>query len=442
MAAASLLSKNKNFDITIIDKGKDVDQRKCFVNVGEKCRKCSICSNVCGAGGAGTYSSGLLNLSGEIGGNLTKITQSEKETQKLINMVDKFFSSPNIDIKRYKPDDKFVKNLTKECSKNNIKYINAPQKQIGTENSPEIISNIINNLKKNSVKFLFRKKVLTIKNDHIILKDNKKISFDYLIAAPGRNGNMWLAKNLEKLDIQILDQPISLGVRVEVEKEITDPICRMQHDPKFLIKFKNHSPVRTFCTNPEGFVIMERYSKNIFSTNGVGYHSKRSKNTNFALLVRLNLVHPSVGTTEYGDMVVDLFDFVSGGEPTLQRLGDLKNEKRSTEEKINLNKVIPTLGDYNLGDIGIAYPYKILKKILNAIERLDKIMPGIDKDSTLIYAPEIKYSAKRVKTNNKLQTSLDNIFVAGDGAGLTRGIVTAAATGFIVAKSILEIKNN
>ena len=86
----------------------------------------------------------------------------------------------------------------------------------------------------------------------------------------------------------------------------------------------------------------------------------------------------------------------------------------------------------------MALPHRIFIDIIEALEKLDKLIPGVANNSTLLYAPEIKYSAKRIITNQFLETSIDDLYVAGDGAGLTRGIVAAALSGLVAAEGILK----
>lgn len=69
---------------------------------------------------------------------------------------------------------------------------------------------------------------------------------------------------------------------------------------------------------------------------------------------------------------------------------------------------------------------------------LDKILPGLNGDSTLLYAPEVKFRSTKIKTNKDLETNVENLFVAGDGPGISGNIVGAAATGVIAAEGILK----
>jgi uncharacterized FAD-dependent dehydrogenase len=196
--------------------------------------------------------------------------------------------------------------------------------------------------------------------------------------------------------------------------------------------------VRTFCVCPSGFVVRELYGDSLFGANGHSMRDIKSENTNFALLTRIKLTEPLENTTEYGRRIAQLANTLGGHKPLLQRLGDMKNYKRSTWSRLSRSFVKPTLNNVTPGDISMAYPRRIINDLLEGIEMLDKVMPGINSDSTLLYGPEIKFYAMRIKTDKHLRTRISNLYVAGDGAGVSRGIVGAAATGLLASRGILD----
>jgi hypothetical protein len=163
-----------------------------------------------------------------------------------------------------------------------------------------------------------------------------------------------------------------------------------------------------------------------------------SSNVNFALLTNVSLTEPLENTTEYGRRIAQLSNTIGGGRPLIQRLGDLRAHRRSTWERIKKSYVEPTLRDVTPGDISMAYPSRIVKNVLESLDILDKVIPGVNSESTLIYAPEIKFYAMRILTDNHLRTRISNLYVAGDGAGISRGIVGAAATGIIAARGVMS----
>lgn len=244
---------------------------------------------------------------------------------------------------------------------------------------------------------------------------------------------------VKKLGIKTRFNPVDVGVRVETRNEVMEDLMEEYKvwDPKFHIRTSSYDDfVRTFCVCPHGFVTKEMYEDSLFGVNGHSLHSKRSSNTNFAFLVRVKLTKPLENTTEYGRSIALQTNTLGGGKPVIQRLGDLRQHRRSTWERIEKSYVEPTLKDVTPGDISMAYPYRIVKDILEGLERLGKVVPGVDSDSTLLYAPEVKFYAMRIETNKFLQTKIPQIFVAGDGAGVSRGIIGAAATGIIAARGL------
>ncbi|MDY6842953.1 MAG: FAD-dependent oxidoreductase [Thermodesulfobacteriota bacterium] len=437
--AAYELAKNDTLDITIVDMGYNVDQRRCMVPEKLICAHCRPCHMLCGVGGAGTYSSGQLNLSPYIGGDLVQLAGSEDEAWRLIKRVDDIFLTHGASEKVYEPSEKKIKEIKLKAGAVGIEFIPIKQRHIGTENSPNVINKIKEHLERKGVRFILGTKVETLTNKSIRLSNSETMPFEYCLLAPGRAGMRWLANQMERLGIKTRYEPVDIGVRIEIPSYIMDSICSFQRDPKFHISTQTFDDfVRTFCTNHEGYVVQEVYDDKTVAVNGHSYlaDSKKSANSNFALLTRIALTEPLEDSTMYGESLVEAFTILGGGKPIVQRLGDLKRGRRSTPEKIKRNRVKPTLNNVTPGDISIVMPYRILTDLLESIEKLNNVIEGLYNDSTLIYAPEIKYSAKRIITNEFLETEIKNIFVAGDGAGVTRGIISAAVSGLIASKGI------
>jgi uncharacterized FAD-dependent dehydrogenase len=238
--------------------------------------------------------------------------------------------------------------------------------------------------------------------------------------------------------VKLTHGPIDIGVRVEVPATVYETVTKVSRDPKFHIQTKTFKDfVRTFCTNERGWVMEERYDNHV-GVNGQSLRGKKSPNTNFALLAHIELTQPVTDTTAYGRSIAYLATTIGGGRPLLQRLGDLRAGRRSTWERIGQGSVVPTLNSVTPGDISMALPGRIVTDILDGLERLDKVAPGVASDSTLLYAPEVKFYAMKIKVDRNMETNVPNLFVAGDGAGLSRGIVAAAATGLLAARGILK----
>ncbi|MFQ6053071.1 MAG: NAD(P)/FAD-dependent oxidoreductase, partial [Candidatus Bathyarchaeia archaeon] len=262
---------------------------------------------------------------------------------------------------------------------------------------------------------------------------------DAVLLAPGRGGSGWLAGLMGRLGVGLRFNPIDIGFRVEVSNEVMDEIiygCGCW-DPKFHIYTPSYDDfVRTFCVCPRGFVVREAYEDALFGVNGHSMRERGSPNTNFALLTRVSLTEPLENTTEYGRHIAQMANTLGGKQPLLQRLGDLRGHRRSTWGRIDRSYVEPTLTEVTPGDISMAYPRRIVRDLLEGLEMLDRVISGVNSDSTLIYAPEIKFYAMRIETDRRLRTALPKLYVAGDGAGVSRGIVGAAATGIIAARGV------
>lgn len=441
LLAAYELSEKSKLKIVVVEEGNDVEKRDCPARIYTICTKCKPCNILCGVGGAGTFSSGLLNLSPFIGGDLTEFTETEEEAWDLVKRVDRVFKENGAPNQIYDPSKEAIDELNRKAASVGLRFIPTIQRLIGTDNAPAVISNIKKTLESRGVKFKLRSKVAEVEDHTLVLKKGEKVSARYIMLAPGRSGMEWAAEQMEKLKIKTRFEPLDIGVRVEVPATIMEPICSIQRDPKFHIYTHTYDDfLRTFCVNHQGYVVQEVYEDHV-CVNGHSSISDKSEATNFAFLARIILTQPFEDTTAYGRSIGKQATLLGGGKPLLQRLGDLRGGRRSTWERITRSAVRPTLRDVTPGDIAMAMPHRIVTDIVEGLEKLDELIPGVASDTTLLYAPEIKYSAKRVLTNKGLETEIKNIFVAGDGVGVSRGIVSAGATGLVVAQSILKKEN-
>ncbi len=439
-AAHELAGKMK---VLIIDMGRDIDKRRCKMNQMSICTHCDPCDIMCGVGGAGTYSDGTLNLRPDIGGDLISQTGDAEYAWKLVEYVDKLFLSYGAPEDVLIPKGDEVEMLKRRAASVGARFIEINQRHMGSDNAPRVIRNFENDLKDKGVEFMLSTKVtdLIIENricKGVVLEDGRKIFSKFTIIAPGRVGAAWIDEVVKKHKIGAKYGYIDVGVRVEVPSIIMDPITKINRDPKFHIHTRTYDDfVRTFCTNEHGFVVKEEY-EGFIATNGHSLTNSKSENTNFAFLVRVELTQPIENTTRYGRSIAKLATTIGGGKPVLQRMGDLRRGRRSTEKRLMRNSVVNTLKDVTPGDISMALPHRIVTDILEGLEVLDKIIPGVAADSTLLYAPEIKFYSMQIVVSKDMETTINNLFAAGDGAGLSRDIVNAAATGVIAGRGILK----
>lgn len=428
--------------VAIIDMGEESKNRECSMIYQIRCTQCEPCRVLCGVGGAGIFSDGILNLRPDIGGDLASQVGSWEEAWDLVDYVDKIYLKFGAPDKLCKGDEKEIEKLRRKASSVGAKFIDIVQRHIGSDNSPYVIEKFENYLREKGVKFILNTKVndLIIKNGKCkgVICEKGRINSKYVILAPGRSGAEWISSLIVKHGIDAKYGPIDVGVRVEVPAIVMDPVTSVNRDPKFHITTRRYDDfVRTFCCNERGFVVKEQYGDFIV-TNGHSFTKMKSENTNFAFLVRINLTEPVENTTKYGLSVAKLATTIGGGKPILQRMGDLIRGRRSTEWRIKKSFVVPTLKDVTPGDISMALPHRVVMDIIEGLEILDKIVPGVSADSTLLYAPEVKFYSMQLKVNNKLRTNIENLYVAGDGAGLSRDIINASATGVISARGILS----
>jgi hypothetical protein len=436
MFAAHELSSNSNLSVTIVDWGKDIEKRRCPAAQEGKCVGCVPCNIMCGLGGAGGMSSGILNLKFDIGGDLSKLTKSAKKAEQLVKEVDEVFLKYGAPKEVYGTDSKEIRELRRKAAAVGIRFIPIPQRHVGSEYLPRLVYTFRKALEKNGVKFMLNTRAEKIEKGKVLV-NGKPIKAKYTVVAPGRVGADWFAEQAKALGAKLSPGPIDVGVRVEVPAVIYEPVVKANRDPKFHIRTKTFDDfIRTFCTNAQGFVMEERYDGHV-GVNGQTLRGKKSPNTNFALLAHIELTQPVTDTAAYGRSIAYLATTIGGGRPLLQRLGDLRAGRRSTWERIERGHVVPTLKSVTPGDISMALPGRIVTDILEGLEDLDKVIPGVASDSTLLYAPEVKFYSVKVSVNKNMETTVPNLFVAGDGAGLSRGIVTAAATGLLAARGII-----
>ena len=446
-AAYELITKNKKLKVALIDRGSSVKSRVCPMNKKKvPCQNCNPCAILSGYGGAGTFSDGKLNFIPKLGkSDLTKY-MLESEANKLIDETEEIFNKFNMDAEVYPSNMDEAIALRKKVSIAGAKLLIIKQKHLGSDHLPGYIQGICDYLEENGVTLLDKCNVEDIQtkneNDHTIIykkgRSEEKINAKYVVVAPGRTGAKWLQELADKYNISYLSRSIEIGVRVEVRKDIMEAITNTIYDPTIFIKTKTYGDeIRTFCTNPGGFVAKENYYGYI-CVNGHALKDIKSNNTNFAFISKVSLTEPVTNTRLYGESIARIANVLGDGKPIIQSLKDLRNARRSEWHRINKGFIEPTLKDCVAGDLALVLPHRIITNILEGLETLDKIIPGVNNDDTLLYGPEIKFFSNEIETDNKFKLEKDNIYFVGDGAGKAGNIVTAAATGLVAARDILE----
>ncbi len=437
-------------NVAIFDMGKEIEKRRCPSNLSQSfCNKCTPCNMMYGIGGAGGLSDGKLNYpineypsSFTVGGDLIGLVDKDYLMKKMKEVDDIFLKhgAPN---EVYGTDIERINEFLRKANSAGIEFVPLRQRHVGSDELPNVIRSIEGYLRDSGVKIYTRKTVIDINpGERVVrLKSGERFSYDYLIIGVGRGGARWLERWVKRYKIAVNDKTkfIDVGVRVEVPSSIMDEITSVIYDPKLRIVTKRHDDyVRTFCTCPRGWVIREDYG-DFCLVNGHSKAKEKTNNTNFALLGHYEFTEPFEEPNEWGRDLARITTKLGGGNPIVQRLRDLRLGRRSTERRIASNRLVqPTLKTAIPGDISLAYPGRVIDDIIDALEALDKVIPGVADDSTLLYAPEIKFYSLKLKVNCEMETNIPNVYAIGDGAGISRGIVGAAVTGLIAAESILR----
>lgn len=309
------------------------------------------------------------------------------------------------------------------------------QTHLGTDGGLELIKKLQKELDEKGVTLSLGEEMLEIDNRKKVIKtDKREIGYKTILIAPGRQGFHFLQNVMRMLGISYIDNIVDIGIRVETRLEHY-PIVKDYYDPKFYFKEK----VRTFCTNSgNAHVVKEKYATARgdiwYSVNGHAFKQDESRNNglvNFAILKTVRFTEPLASGQEFAEHLGLLATLMGGGKPLMQRVGDFRLGSRSKTSTFNndLYDFKPSLADCCPSDISLAMPSKILRYIWSAMKNLDTIVPGILHPSTIMYYPEIKLYANKPDYKDKNFQVAEGVFFAGDGAGTSRGITGAWASG-------------
>ena len=441
-SALELTEKN-HLNVLLLDRGLDIDQRKCPSSRGFDCQHCEPCSVLSGWGGAGAYSDGKLTLSTEVGGWLDQYT-SHKELEALIKYVDGVYLKYGADERVYGGITEKVDEIDRKASLAGLRLIRQRIRHMGTEKCAETLRRMRRELD-GKITFQPRTEVKSLITENSTVKgvetiNGEKFPGKYVIIAPGRSGAEWLQTEAQIRGLKTVNNPVDVGVRVEVLASVMEELTEALYEPKLVYYSKAFDDqIRTFCVSPYGEVTAESYD-GVLTVNGQSYAERKTKNTNFAILVSTSFTEPFREPIAYGKYVARLSNLLSGGV-MVQRLGDLVYGRRSTPERISRSVVTPTLKNATPGDLSFVLPYRYLSDIREMLQALDKIAPGVHSRDTLLYGIEVKFYSSHLELNNVLETRIPNMFTIGDGAGVTRGLIQASASGVIVAREILKREN-
>lgn len=440
--AAWYLGEHSKLSVLMLEKGKGPKARKCPIAGKKDCIKCKPCNILSGIGGAGLFSDGKLNFIHKLG--KTDLTQflPIAEAKALIDETEAIFNAFNMDGPVYPTNMDKAMSIRKEARKFGIDLLLIKQKHLGSDKLPDHIAAMSEYIRAKGVTIHTSEEVrdVVVEEGRVrgVITGRKTYHADNVILAPGRVGADWMGKLAQRHGLNYTQRGIEVGVRVEVHNEIMQDITGVIYDPTFFVQTKKYDDqTRTFCTNRGGFVALENY-QDFVCVNGHAYMDKKSENTNFAFLSKVVLTDPVSDNQAYGESIGRLASVIGGGKPILQRFGDLKRGRRSTWSRIRKGYIDPTLNNVTCGDIAMALPERIVTNLMDGLEQLNAVIPGVGNDETLLYAPEIKFFATQINASSDLETEIQGMYVAGDGPGVAGNIVSAAATGIIPAKAIVK----
>ncbi|WP_027415892.1 NAD(P)/FAD-dependent oxidoreductase [Aneurinibacillus terranovensis] len=456
--AYELTEKKPELSILLIDKGHDIFKRHCPI-LEKKIKKCPppvgrkefsgclpACSITNGFGGAGAYSDGKFNITTEFGGWMTDYL-APSEVLELIRYVDEINLRHGATLDVTDPTTEAVKDIERRGAAVGLKLLRANVRHLGTEQNLEILKSIYQTLD-SRITLKFKTEVADIITEKteaglqmkgVTCKSGDVYFADHVIIAPGRDGSEWFGNLLKKQGLYLINNQVDIGVRVETSNVVMEEINKHLYEGKFIFKSSTDQIIRSFCSNPSGHVVVENHS-GVMTANGHAYKDKSlgSQNTNFALLISHTFTEPFDKPNEYAKEISRRANDLSNGSVILQRFGDIKRGRRSTEKRIKEGFIEPTLKEAVPGDLGLVLPYNTMKSLIEMVEALDHVTPGIASEHTLFYGVEAKFYSARPRLTSDFETEIKGLYAGGDGAGITRGLAQAGACGVHIARSILS----
>jgi len=425
--AALELSQASDLNILLIEKGKDIDERS---------------NLVCGLGGAGAFSDGKLTLTLEVGGRLRDYLE-KSDAEALIKYVDEIYLKFGASDKLYGVG-RGVDEWCRRACLAELHLIPIPLRHLGTERC-RLVLKAIRDYLISRLEFKLEVMASTVIVDNgevrgIETEAGDRLDCRYLILAPGREGADWLSTEAERLNLTMHINPIDVGVRVEMPAAVMEELTNVLYEAKLEFLSKSFDDrIRTFCMCPGGEVITECTGgcDPVITVNGHSYSNHKSSNTNFALLVSTTFTEPFREPIAYGKYLARLANILSGGV-LVQRLGDLMKGHRSTPARIERGLVQPSLKSAVPGDLSFVLPYRHLSGLMEMLQAMDKLTPGVASRHTLLYGVEVKFYSCRPQLSPSLETEVSNLFAVGDGAGVSRSLIQASASGIVAAREILR----
>lgn len=426
--------------VLLLEKGRGLPERRCpRRETGTACRRCVQCSLLAGWGGAGAYSDGKLSLSPQVGGFLADLVP-RPDLLELLNYADGVFRGHGAPERVHGEAGEVLDDLGERALAAGLTLVENPVRHMGTDVCRQVLARLFDEVSRVAeVRFDSPCDRVERDGDRVtgVVCGGESIPARAVILAPGRLGAAWLRGQAAALGMATRPNPVDIGVRVECPAELLAGVT----GPLYEAKLYCHTPtfgdeVRTFCMNPRGEVVHEVY-EDCLTVNGHAYATGRTPATNFALLVKTAFTEPFDDPIAYGRSVARLANLLGGGI-LVQRFVDLVAGRRSTAERIAQAAVAPTLHDATPGDLAFALPHRHLVDLTETLYALDAFCPGLAGADILLYGVEVKFYSNRLPLDGGLATPIRGLYGAGDGVGISRGLMQASASGVWAARSVLE----
>ncbi len=445
--AYEAIHKNPNLKLLVIDKGRMLKNRVCPKEKTGLCAGCPTCAIIYGVSGAGAFSDSKFNMDYKVGGDVHKVTGKEIVNETIKDVV-KIYRDFGFDEEpsglKYNPT---MIDIKRKCIENRVQLIDTPTMHLGTDGSRKLYTMLIDSLLEKGVEFKTERDIESliiengcIKGARVLYKGEMEEYYsDNVLMAMGRSGAHKVMDMCHASGVICTNGAIDVGVRVEIPDIVMKDINENFYEAKMIYYSKTYKDkMRTFCSNPSGFIAMEKHADDVVLANGHAYKNKKSENTNLALLCTKTFTKPFDKPFEYATAIAKMSSMLTGGKLLLQSYGDLKEGKRSTDETLERLNIIPTTTDYVAGDISLACPKRILDNIIEFIEAHDKITPGFASSDLLLYFPEIKFRSTRIDIDPNMMTNIKGLYAAGDGSGYGSGLNIAAVMGILAVRHMIK----
>ena len=441
LCALELTWQHPGLKLLMLEKGGDLQERHCPSQEKQApCFNCSSCAIVSGWGGAGAFSDGKLALSTEVGGLLGQHLEQQQFASGIdyVHQVYIRFGAPQQVYGLEHQDE--ITALQRRAALAGLRLVPAPIRHLGTGRTQQVLQQMQDYLLEQGVEIRTKSPVaslLAVEDQvaGVVTEQGEEIRAEFVVCAPGRQGSGWMTQEAGRLGLKMRINPVDIGLRIELPAVVLEPVTRLTYEAKFIYSAPTfEDTVRTFCMNPYGEVVMEN-TGGVITVNGHSHAEAKTEYTNFALLVSKGFTEPFHEPNAYGRYIASLANMLGGGV-IVQRLGDLLAGRRSTKDRIAKGLVVPTLQEATPGDLSLVLPYRHCTAILETLQALDQVAPGVCSRHTLLYGVEVKFYSSRLEVSDELETGIHNMFVAGDGAGITRGLAQASLSGVVAARAI------